>query len=460
MTNAATRSFHQINLVSSDPGDHATLLDPNFINAWGIALRPAGLGGHWWVTNTDTSRVTLYIGDSETLAFGQDGLSVIGVAGAPGGTPITIPIDPPTRDGNPLPPATPTPASVLMPANPTGQVFSGSLTDFLVDATSLTGATLDDAPARFITVSEDGTIAAWGEAGPTAAQRADAFVVVVDNSATGAIYKGVAISSDTGSGNRLYAANFSQSRIEVYDAAWQPIATAGFVPQPPGGRDAAEYAPFNIERAFDASRGEDVLIVTYAKVADAAGGEEESTDGFIVKYTLDGGFLAASDAGGLFNAPWGVALAPADFGAFDGALLVGNFGDGHIVALDIATLAPQGLLLDGRGKPVAIDGLWDLAFGNGESLGRDDRLYFAAGPEEESQGLFGSLSVFEDLIYGTGGVDDLAAGDTGFTMRGLAGADTLLGGLGHDTQNGGVGSDTLERAKCRRRAAARTGWFR
>jgi len=210
----------QDNLVSSRPEDSPTLLDENFINAWGVALRPAGFGGHWWVANTDTSRVTLYVGDSDTVPFGQDNLSVLGVPGDPDGAPGTIATDPPTRDGEPLPAPNPAPATEMPLSNPTGQVFSGSTTDFLVDGTSLTGAPLTDAPARFITVSEDGTIAAWGETGSTPATRMNAFAVVVDNSDTGAIYKGVAISSESGSDNLLYAANFSQSRIDVFDAEW------------------------------------------------------------------------------------------------------------------------------------------------------------------------------------------------------------------------------------------------
>lgn len=443
-------AFLQDNLVSSRAADGALLLDPAFINAWGIALRPAGAGGHWWVTNTDTSRVTLYVGDSPTVPFGQDGLSIIGVPAAPG-TPVVIPIDPPTVNGIPLPPANPTPATALPPSNPTGQVFSGSATDFLVDAISLTGATLDDVPARFITVSEDGTIAGWGEGGASPALRANAFTVMVDNSAPDAdgihaIYKGVAVSAESGSGNLLYAANFSQGRIDVFDAAWQPVASTGFVAVAPGGRDAADYAPFNIERVFDASLGQSVLIVAYAKVADAAGGEEESTDGFIVKYDLAGGFLAASDAGGAFNAPWGVAMAPREWGDHDGDLLVGNFGDGRILALDIATLAFDGYLLDDGGAPVAIDGLWDLAFGNGASLGAADRLYFAAGPEEEAQGLFGSLSILSDqavTLDGTVGADRMSGGTGDDRLHGRAGNDRLVGSAGDDTLVGDRGDDTL-----------------
>jgi uncharacterized protein (TIGR03118 family) len=391
---ATVTAFTQENLVSSRESDGADLLDPAFINAWGLAIRPAGAGGHWWITNTDTSRVTLYVGDSPTVPFGQDGLSVLGVPGAAGNDPVDIVIDPPTRNGTPLAPPSPTPATVMPGSNPTGQVFSGSTTDFLVDGTSLTGTVIADAPARFITVSEDGTIAAWGELGSSPAQRMDAFRVVIDNSAAGAVYKGVTVSAETGSFNLLYAANFSGNAIEVYDAAWQPVATSGFVlADAPGDRDPADFAPFNIERVFDASRGEEVLIVPYARVANAAEGEEESTDGFVVKYDLAGNALAMSDADGLFNAPWGVAVAPDEWGDFDQALLVGNFGDGRILALDIETLAFEGFLLDEAGRPIVIDGLWDIIFGNGASLGATDKLYFAAGPEEETHGLFGSLSI-------------------------------------------------------------------
>lgn len=438
----------QVNLVSSRPADDAELFDPSFINAWGLALRPAGAGGHWWIANTDTARVTLYVGDSDTVPFGQDGLSVVAVPGDPDNPPVDVVIDPPSHDGVPLPPPNPTPLGEAPPSNPTGQVYSGSTTDFLVDGTSLTGAPLNDVPARFITVSEDGTIAAWGESGGTPAQRMNAFAVVIDNSDSGAIYKGVTVSAETGSGNTLYAANFSQGRIDVFDAHWQPVTTIAFEPQAPGGRDAGQFSPFNIERVFDAGLGRDVLIVAYAKIADAAGGEEESTDGFIAKFDIDGTFLMASDAGGLFNAPWGVALAPAAFGPYGSTLLVGNFGDGRILALDIATLEPEGYLLDAAGQPVAIDGLWDIAFGNGASLGRADSLYFTAGPEEEAHGLFGSLSVEDGTdgarsFAGTSAADVYSGASGDDTIQGGDGDDTLLGQLGSDVIDGGAGLDRL-----------------
>ena len=438
----------QVNLVSSRPADDAELFDPAFINAWGLALRPAGAGGHWWIANTDTARVTLYVGDSDTVPFGQDGLSVVAVPGDPDNDPVDVAIDPPSHDGVPLPPPTPTPLSEAPPSNPTGQVFSGSTTDFLVDGTSLTGVPLNDVPARFITVSEDGTIAAWGESGGTPAQRMNAFAVVVDNSDSGAIYKGVTVSAETGTGNLLYAANFSQGRIDVFDAHWQPVTSITFELQVPGGRDGAEFAPFNIERVFDASLDREVLIVAYAKVANAEGGEEESTDGFVAKFDIDGTFLRAGDAGGLLNAPWGVALAPADFGPYSNTLLVGNFGDGRILALDIATLEPQGYLLDEQGDPASIDGLWDIAFGNGASLGRADSLYFTAGPDEEAEGLFGSLSVDDGVdanrsFAGTPDADVFGGASGNDTINGGDGDDTLLGQLGDDVIQGGNGLDKL-----------------
>jgi uncharacterized protein (TIGR03118 family) len=390
---AAAAGYVQENLVSSRPADGAQLLDPAFINAWGLAIRPAGAGGHWWITNTDTSRVTLYVGDSPSVPFGQDGLSVLAVPGAPGGAPVAIPTAPPTRGGVPLAPPTPPPLGVVPPSNPTGQVFSGSTTDFRVSGTSLTGTALNGVPARFITVSEDGTIAAWGESGSAPGQRMNAFAVVVDNSASGAIYKGVTVSAETGTGNLVFAANFSQQRIDVFDADWQPVAGTGFVPVAPGGRDLAQFSPFNVERVFDASLGREVLVVAYAKVADLAAGEEDSSDGFIATFEMDGTFLRAGDAGGQLNAPWGFALAPSNFGVLSNLLLAGNFGDGRILGLDPATLAFVDFLRGADGRPVVVDGLWDLIFGNGASLGRTDRLYFAAGPEDETQGLFGSFRV-------------------------------------------------------------------
>ena len=234
------------------------------------------------------------------------------------------------------------------------------------------------------------------------------------------------------------------------------MTTTTFAHTAPGGRDAAEFAPFNIERVTDPTLGVDVLIVAYAKVANAAGGEEDPTDGYIVKYALDGTFIGASDGDGQFNAPWGVALAPDEWGDLDGALLVGNFGDGRILGLDIDTLEFRAFLLDDQGAPVEIEGLWDIIFGNGASLGATDKLYFTAAPEEESQGVFGSLSILDsdakvmvgtasgELLQGGLGDDVLDAGRGHDRLSGFAGTDSLAGGLGNDSLSGGADADTLE----------------
>jgi len=202
----------------------------------------------------------------------------------------------------------------------------------------------------------------------------------------------VAVSGEPGSGNRIFAANFSQGRIDVFDSNWNPVVGPGFVATAPAGKSAADFAPGNVQRVIDASLGRNVLIVAYAKIANAAAGEEESTDGFLAKFELDGSFLGSSAGGGNLNAPWGVTLAPSGFGELSNLLIVGNFGDGEIHGYDVGTLDYVRTMLDLLGNPVAIDGLWDLKIGNGASLGRADRLYFAAGPEEETRGLFGAIA--------------------------------------------------------------------
>ncbi len=242
------------------------------------------------------------------------------------------------------------PNSAGAPAGPTGQLFSGSATDFLVSGVSFTGAEITNVPARFIVAGEGGTIAAWGESGSTPATRMQQLATLID--------KGVAVSADSGSNNRVYAANFSAGKIEVYSADWLPVALPSTALTDSSGTIPTEYAPFNIQRVFNPVRGADSLFVAFAKIGDASAGEEEAGAGlgYLAEFDLDGNLLGVWQTDGKLNAPWGIAAAPlAGFGSFSGALLVGNFGDGA-------------------------------------SLGRDDSLYFSAGPEEESQGLFGRLS--------------------------------------------------------------------
>src|SRR5207247_10089243 len=235
--------------------------------------------------------------------------------------------------------------------------------------------------------SEDGTISGWNPAVPPPPTSTHAQVAV-DNSASGAVYKGLAIAV-TSVGDRLYATNFHAGTVDVFDASFHAVPGGFTDPDLPAG-----YAPFGI-RALGG-----VIYVTYAlqdadKHDDVAG----VGHGFVNAFDTDGHLLRRVASRGRLNSPWGLALAPADFGQFSGNLLVGNFGDGHINAFDLARFAgngelqPRGQLHAADGPPIAIDGLWALAFGNGASAGPTNALFFTAGPFDEADGLFGKLVV-------------------------------------------------------------------
>jgi len=303
------------------------------VNAWGLV---ASATSPWWIADNGTGLSTLYNGTTGAKL----GLTV-SVAGAP-----------------------------------TGIVFNGG-SGFVVTSGAASG------PARFIFATEQGTVLGWN---PTVA--ATQAVVAVDNSAGGAVYKGLAIAS-TVAGDRLYAANFHAGTVDVFDAGFHPVS-AGFsdAALPPG------YAPFGIRNLGGA------IYVTYAlQDADRRDDVAGVGHGFVNAFDTDGHLLRRVASRGRLNSPWGLALAPADFGQFSGNLLVGNFGDGHINAFDLARFAgngelqPRGQLHAADGPPIAIDGLWALAFGNGASAGPTNALFFTAGPFDEAHGLFGKLVV-------------------------------------------------------------------
>lgn len=261
------------------------------------------------------------------------------------------------------------PAAGGTEGSPTGIVFNGT-SDFQVSA---------GAPARFIFATEDGTISGWAS-GPNA-------VLKVDNSASEAIYKGLAIGNN-GTANFLYAADFHGAKVDVFDAAFAPATLAGHFSDPtiPAG-----YAPFNIQNIGG------VLYVTYAlQDADAHDDVPGLGHGFINKFDLNGNFIARFVSRGSLNSPWGLAVAPAGFGAFANAFLVGNFGNGRINAFNHATGALLGQLADHSGHAISIDGLWGLKVGNGGNGGDLNTLYFAAGiagPDAlDDHGLFGSIA--------------------------------------------------------------------
>ena len=319
---AAFRFYQQHNLLS-DGTVAADRVDPNLVNAWGLVSGPTT---PWWISDNGTGRSTLYNVGTGTIPL------IVTVPGAGGGQ-----------------------------SAPTGLVFNGG-TSFVVTNSAGTS------PARFIFASEDGTISGF---------RGVPVVIAVDNSASGAVYKGLAIASTT-TGDVLYATNFHAGTVDVFDGHFNPIHMTGAFTDPalPAG-----YAPFGIQDIGG------TIYVTYAlqnaeRHDDVAG---------------EGRRVASRDN---LNSPWGLALAPADFGAFSNDLLVGNFGDGRVHAFDPATLdgngefTHRGPLLSAEGGPLAIDGLWALSFGKGAANnGPRNTLFFTAGPDGEQHGLFGTLVV-------------------------------------------------------------------
>ncbi len=334
----ANAQYARRNLVSNVPGV-GSFTDPNLRNAWGVAFNPAGVV---WVSAEATGKSTLYNGQ------GQPNPLVVDVPG-PGGPPTPV-------------------------GEPTGIVFSGS-SDFVVTNGVASG------PARFIFATEQGTIAGWAPAVPPPPPSTRAFTAV-DRSADGASYKGLGIAS-TGAGNRLYAADFHNGRVDTFDGAFNLLAGAFVDPALPAG-----YAPFNVS-AIGGS-----VYVTYG-LQDASGEEEVigAGNGIVNVFNTDGSFQQRLVTGGALNAPWGMAIAPNDFGIFSNALLVGNFGDGRINAFDSATGALLGTLEDANGDEIVVDGLWGFAFGNNVQFQPRNTLFFAAGPNGELDGLYGRIDV-------------------------------------------------------------------
>jgi uncharacterized protein (TIGR03118 family) len=329
--------YLQHNLVSNGaanvPADH---VDSNLQNAWGITFAP---GSPFWIANNGTSTATIYNGDGVAASL------IVAVTGM----------------------------------DPTGIVWNGS-SSFNIAPTT---------PARFIWVTESGTIDAW--AGGTSS----AVMQTVD----GAVFKGVALSG-TGSGLQLYVTDFANGQIDVFDANFAPVTLSGNAfkdPTLPGGSDssfltllfgAGTFNPFGIQ----AIGGN--IYVTYGKT------QPDSTDeahgpgaGFVDVFDPSGNFLHRIGSRGALNAPWGLALAPAGFGDFSGALLVGNFGDGRINAFDPVRGGYLGTLRGADGQPIVIDGLWGLAFGNGAQDQPVNTLFFTAGPNDEADGLYGRIDV-------------------------------------------------------------------
>ena len=326
------KEFKQINLVANNDKYWAVRIDPAFINGWGIAFSP---GGTAWVSveGSGLSEVWDKLGNVVLPA-------------------VTIP----------------TAGGAATGGHPSGQVFNGT-DDFKLP---------NGKPARFIFAGLDGIISGWN-GGPAA-------VTALDDSKSGAVYSGIALASVEGA-NFLYVANFSAGKIDVYDKDWVEVDKPFTDPHIPKG-----YSPFNIQNIGGK------LYVMYAKVGPEGDEEKGAGKGYVDIYNPNGSLVMRFASKWALNAPWGVAQAPADF--FDGdmdmptahnAILVGNFGDGRINVYDEygRFIGP----LRSKQKPIEIDGLWGISFAPAAATTVNPGwLYFAAGPADETDGLFGYIS--------------------------------------------------------------------
>ena len=315
-------------LVADSVAAGASATDASLVNGWGLSAGPTT---PWWTANNGSDTSTLYSGVGAKLAL-----------------------------------------TVTVPGAPTGTVFNGNAAAFSVTQNGKSGA------ARFLFATEGGMIMGWS---PTA--NGTAALVGADRSGTGAIYKGLAIAND-----KLYATDFHNGRIDVFDKSFNLVPGGFSDPKIPKG-----FAPFGIQ----ALAGN--IFVTYAQ-QDAAKKDDvaQPGQGYVDEFTPDGALVAqvvnSQKKNAPLNAAWGLALAPADFSVFAGNLLVGNFGNGRISAYTQrgTKWVYKGQLRHADGSSIEIDGLWAIAFGNGAAAGPANTLYFLSGPSQETHGLFGSIT--------------------------------------------------------------------
>jgi uncharacterized protein (TIGR03118 family) len=346
-----------VNLASDVPG-LARVTDPNLVNPWGVAYSPTG--PFWFAENG--SGVSDFL-DGRGKLFS-----------------LVVTVRSAAHSGS----------------APTGTVFNSGA-GFAISENGVS------APSRFLFVSEDGTISGW-----TAVVDPTRALVAVDNSSFGSVYTGLALAADPNGHSFLYAADFRRGTIDVFDQSFRTVIRPGVFRDPnlPDG-----FAPFNIQNINKQ------LFVTYARQnedrSDAVAGAGQ---GFVDVYDTGGSLVRRFASEGELDSPWGLALAPADFGPFGSALLVGNNGDGHINAYDPGSGTFLGQIASEGGIPIAFPNLWALAFGNGHAGGDSETLFFTAGVGGDAHGLFGAIQSPERQgadTAGAGAFDPDAPGEPG-----------------------------------------------
>jgi uncharacterized protein (TIGR03118 family) len=338
---AEAQHYKQTNLVSDLPG-MAAITDPNLANPWGLSRSS---GSPWWVSDNVTGVSTLYDGK-----------------GNPQGLVVTIP-----------------PGVAGQTGSPTGTVFNGT-NDFQLTPGN---------PAAFLFVTEDGTVAGWNPAvNPTQA-------IQMVNQTPGSVFKGAALAVHNGA-NLLYATDFRVGKVAVFDTNFQPVSFGNNAFK--DSRIPSGFAPYNIQNIGGN------LYVTFGK-QNALKHDSVSGPGlgFVDVFAPNGMLLQRFEHGEWLNAPWGLVLTSGDFGTFSHRLLVGQFGSGAIVSYDTVTGKFLGNVRDTHDAVLKIDGLWALSFGDEPGAGSPVTLYFSAGIQGETHGLFGTLRpVGSELTQGNG----------------------------------------------------------
>ena len=366
--NTQTNSYEQINLVANRAEFKPEIIEPNLQNAWGLADRPAGMGGHFWITTQKTGKSIEYVGDVNNQKLFQDALKEVDI-------------------------------KTQKPSTPTGVVFNPEK-NFVINQTSKNGNFKSE--SKFIFATDEGQIFGWAEKknDDGTFNRPTDSVEMVNNKKRGDKYFGIGIDPK---GENIFVADFGTKpqmrKFDMYfkevklpkDAFKNPFIKGSYT-------KAGEYGPYNVQVLN--VNGTDHVFIAYAqidkdkKTGKIEAGEEIKGSGLgkLVEYDLEGKLIAIYKDNSLLNAPWGMSVAPVEgFGKFSNTILVGNFGDGSIVAFDIEKKEAIDYLKTASNEVVKIDGLWGLMFGNGASLGEKNQLYFAAGPNDETDGIFGKI---------------------------------------------------------------------
>jgi hypothetical protein len=317
----------QTNLVANRPEYGAQIVEPDLINPWGVAIRPAGAGGHWWLGAAGTAKSIQYVGDVGATPLFQDELKIVATRG------------------------------------PVSGVTFNHGTQFVItqphDNGPITAAT------KFFFANLSGTI--------TGAATLSSFI-------------GVTVAPDA---NRTLAADFgAQPSVRIYDGTF---AEVGALANPFRKDEPAAFEAFNVQ-----TLGERIFAMYGRHVPPTT--TPLPTEGRLAEFDAGGKLVATWHGRGKLNYPWGIAKAPDDFGLYSGCMLVGNFGDGTIVAFHPTLKVALDYVRDSHGRRVVNEGLWGLQFGNGASLGEANHMYFNAGPNKEKDGLFGKLQANPDTL--------------------------------------------------------------